>query len=199
MSKRFATFSTILCLAFTASAAGGVPVADDPNSAKVGDVAQMFSLPTHNPELSGARNVALATYVGPEASDPGAKVVLLSFFATWCKPCLKEFPILAELDRQYRDKGLRIISISIDKEEKDFPIIKKLCEENKATFPVLRDKYNLLARRWLGNQSAMPSVFMIGKDGKIAMAHKGYGEDGPKFLKGEILKALGLDPSSAAK
>ncbi len=177
----------------SAALAGDAPIADDPNSAKVGDAAPPFSLPTHNPELSGQKMVSLTTFVGPEATDKDTRALLISFFATWCKPCIKEFPLLAELDKTYRDKGLRIISIAIDKEDKDFPAIKKLAEDHKATFPVLRDKYNLLARRYLGGQSAMPSVFMVGTDGKITMAHKGYGEDGPKFLKSEVLKALGLE------
>jgi peroxiredoxin len=186
-----------MLLAVPALASSDLP-ADDPNSAKVGDAAPPFSLPTHNPELSGQRMVSLATFVGPEATEKDTKAVLLSFFATWCKPCLKEFPLLAQMDKEFRDKGLRIISISIDKEEKDFPAIKKLCEDHKAAFPVLRDKYNLLARRYLGSQSAMPSVFMIGKDGAIRMAHKGYGEDGPKFLRSEVLKALGVEEKPSA-
>lgn len=195
MNRTLLTAALCLGLALSARAAEA-PAADDPNSLKVGEAAPPFSLPTHNPELAGQRMVSLGTFVGPEATDAGAKAILVSFFATWCKPCMKEFPLLAQMDKEYRDKGLRIISISIDKEEKDFPTIKKLCEDNKASFPVLRDKYNLLARRWLGNQSAMPSVFMLKKDGTVAMAHKGYGEEGPKFLKAEVLKALGLDAAA---
>lgn len=46
--------------------------------------------------------------------DAKGKVVLLNLWATWCTPCLKELPTLKALDEQYRDKGLKVVTLSID-------------------------------------------------------------------------------------
>jgi thiol-disulfide isomerase/thioredoxin len=42
------------------------------------------------------------------------KLVLLDFWTSWCVPCLKEMPVIAQLHNDYKDKGLEIIGISID-------------------------------------------------------------------------------------
>src|ERR1700730_7100372 len=43
------------------------------------------------------------------------KVVLINFWATWCAPCRKEFPLLGAFYRRYHDHGLEVIAISIDR------------------------------------------------------------------------------------
>ena len=42
-------------------------------------------------------------------------VVLLNFWATWCVPCVKEFPHLQRLQEQYRDRGLQVLAVSVDR------------------------------------------------------------------------------------
>src|SRR5689334_683101 len=83
----------------------------------VGLPAPTFSLRTMNPEAAGLPWVALDRFVGEEPEDPGAKAVLMTFFASWCEPCKREMPFLVQLDRMYREQGLRVIGVCIDKEE----------------------------------------------------------------------------------
>ena len=45
---------------------------------------------------------------------PGAKATLVNVWATWCAPCVKEMPELLRLEREYRDKGLRVMLVSAD-------------------------------------------------------------------------------------
>jgi thiol-disulfide isomerase/thioredoxin len=134
--------------------------------------------------------VSLEHYVGPEAEDPGAKAVLLSFFASWCGPCKKEMPYLQKLHQKYMEQGLRIISVDIDKEEAGIDAAKKMAAANKVTYPVASDRFNFLARRYLGDQSPLPSVFIILRDGTIARIEKGYGKDVSTFIMAEVQKAL---------
>jgi peroxiredoxin len=156
---------------------------------KVGDAAPEFTLPVYNAEAAGHAMVALQSYVGPEAAEE-TKLLLLSFFATWCAPCKRELPYLQKLQDTYRKKGLRVMSISIDREDAAAAQITALTRENHINFPVLKDRFNLLARRYLGEQSPLPSLFLISSKGTILEVHKGYGKDASSFLQQQVAQAL---------
>ena len=164
-----------------------------------GQPAPAFSLRAMNPEASGASFVALDRFAGEEPDDPGSRAVLLSFFASWCAPCQKEMPYLQQLHQMYRDQGLRVIAVNIDREEEGLALARKQIGAAQVTYPVLTDRFNLLARRYLGDQAPLPSVFVIRRDGTIARIERGYGKDAKTFLLAEVQQALGLSrPSRAA-
>ena len=52
--------------------------------------------------------------LGKVVSAPGARLVLLNVWATWCAPCREEFPELLRLGREYRGRGLRLVLVSGD-------------------------------------------------------------------------------------
>ena len=166
--------------------------------AVVGAAAPGFSLKVLNPEASGLKWLSLQSLVGEEPDDPGAKVVLLSFFASWCAPCKKELPLLVDLDTRYRSLGLRVIGVSIDKEEPGLGDARRLVAEAHAAYPVLSDRFNLLARRYLGEQAPLPSVFLIRRDGTIIAIERGYTRDASAFLRSQVEEALGVKRSPAA-
>jgi thiol-disulfide isomerase/thioredoxin len=171
----------------------GAPLADDDSEVLEGKPAPSFMLKTMNPEQSNLTWVSLDRFVGSEPEDDKVKAVLLSFFASWCGPCKKEMPFLQQLHMQYREAGLRVISVDIDKEEPGLSDAKKLIDANKVTYPVLSDRFNFLARRYLGDKSPLPSVFILKKDGTIALIKKGYEKDASAFLTAEVQKALGIE------
>ena len=163
----------------------------DPPVLNPGDDAPMFSGVLHNPAEAGMQRVDLSSYVGSEAeADQAAKAVLVTFFATWCKPCKKEMPFLQQLSTEYKDKGLRVVSVAIDKDEAQWPVIAELVKANKVTYPIVKDRYNLIARQYLGDKTALPSVFIVARDGKVAMVKQGYEKDAADFLRAEVEKAL---------
>jgi peroxiredoxin len=164
----------------------------------VGLPAPAFSLRAMNPEASGQSWVALDRYVGEEPEDAGAKAVLLTFFASWCEPCKKELPFLVELDRTYREQGLRVLGVCIDGEEPGIEAAKKLVAEKKVTYPVLSDRFNFLARRYLGEKAPLPSVFLIKRDGTIAKIERGYSKDASAFLLADVQEVLGVPLPSPA-
>ncbi len=163
----------------------------------VGAPAPTFSLRTLNPEASGRAWVRLDELVGAEPEDRGARLVLLSFFASWCEPCKKEMPFLAELDRTYRDQGLRVVSVDIDAQEDGIEAARRLVSEAGLRHPVGSDRFNILARRYLGDKAPLPSVFLIRKDGTIARIDRGYARDAPAFLTAAVRAELGLPPEPA--
>lgn len=175
-----------LVLMATAAAYAGEELAE------TGHPAPVFRLPMYNPPPSGSTFLGIDKYVGPEAQDKQTKVLLVSFMASFCAPCKKEMPYLEALHEKYKDQGLRVMSVSIDTEEDGQKQIEALIAQNKVTYPVLKDRFNLVARRWLGNKSPLPSVFLVKPDGTILAAHRGYSDDIARVLEHEVLTELGL-------
>jgi thiol-disulfide isomerase/thioredoxin len=164
----------------------------DDELAAVNRPAPMFRLPVYNPKPVGSTVVGLEKFVGPDAADRDAKVVLLSFMASWCEPCKKEMPYLQLMHDRYRDFGLRVMMVSIDTEPDGQKLIDGMIEQHKVTFPVLKDRFNLVARRWLGSQSPLPSLFMVKPDGVVSVVHRGYNQEISTLLAKEIEGALGI-------
>jgi thiol-disulfide isomerase/thioredoxin len=158
---------------------------------KIGDDAPIFNGLLHNAAEAGVEHVDLSSLVGSDAEEPGVKLVLVSFFATWCGPCKKELPFLVKLSRANKEKGLRVISVAIDKEESKWPQITELVAQHKIDFPVVKDRYNLIARRYLGDKTPLPSVFLIGRDGLVKLVKQGYPKDAAEFLEAEVATQLG--------
>jgi len=90
------------------------------------------------------------------------KTVLVHIWATWCAPCLEELPSLESLYREYKDKGLTIMAVSIDK-KKD--TVKRFVEELGLTFPVLLDPKGKVTR--LYRTTGVPETFIVDKKGII--------------------------------
>ncbi len=165
----------------------------DPQVA-VGAPAPTFSLRTLNPDASGLTWVRLDELVGPAAQDAGSRVVLLSFFASWCEACKRELPLLVELDRTYRDRGLRVISIDVDVEETGIEAAKALSAESGLRHPVGSDRFGVLARRYLGDRALLPSIVLIRRNGTIARIERGYSGDAPALLSAAVRAELGMRP-----
>ncbi|HLL55805.1 MAG TPA: TlpA disulfide reductase family protein [Myxococcaceae bacterium] len=187
--KQWICAVAVLCVAFPAWAQEELAAVDSP--------APMFRLPTYNAKASGMTGLGLDRFVGPDATDKDVKVVLLSFMASYCGPCKKEMPYLQSLHERYKDFGLRVVMISIDSEDEGMKKLDELITTNKVTFPVLKDRFNLVARRWLGAQSPLPSVFLIRPDGTVSLVHRGYNDEASALFAKEVESALGMKRGTA--
>lgn len=165
---------------------------------EVGLPAPGFSLKTLNPEVAGAAWFRLDQWVGEEPDDPDARLVLVSFFASWCGPCQKELAALVDLDARFRAGGLRVVSVSIDRDEAGLEAARRMAVVARVRFPVLADRFNVLARRYLGEQSPLPSLFLVGRDGAVLRIEKGYTREAAASLAGEVQAALACPRGAAA-
>lgn len=99
------------------------------------------------------------------------KVVLITFFATWCPPCQKELPeIEKQIWQQYKDnKNFRLLVIGREHNDAE---LAKYNEKKGFTFPLYPDKNRKIFAAFA--QNLIPRNYLIGKDGKVVYTSKGY-------------------------
>src|SRR6267154_960475 len=90
------------------------------------------------------------------------KVVVVSFFATWCEPCRKELPMLETLQRAGASNGLQVIAIDLKEDAQIFRNLVKRNPEYQLRF--VFDSRGGIATTY--GVQAIPHMFLIGKDGK---------------------------------
>jgi peroxiredoxin len=117
----------------------------------------------------------------------GGGPVLLSFWATWCKPCLEEMVEFNKIYEQYKDKGFKLLAISTDA-EKSVAKVKPYIKSKDYKFQVLLDTNNEVARKYYAQQ--MPYTVMIDKNGNIVYSHLGYMKGDEKKVENLVVELL---------
>jgi len=129
-----------------------------------------------------AGEVALRTIDGPGLATTIAKhrgqVVLLDFWATWCGPCLELFPHTMELQRRLGDRGLAVITISLDDPDSG-PAVRKFLVRNTATAENFLSPYGVgpAAFKAFGiEDGALPHVRIYDRQGKLERTFRSGGK-----------------------
>jgi peroxiredoxin len=102
-------------------------------------------------------------------SDYRGKVVLLDFWATWCGPCKIEIPWFMEFERKYRDRGFSVLGISMDEEGWD--AVKPFVADLAVNYRIVLGNDDIAEE--YGGVEALPTTFLIDREGKIAAMHVG--------------------------
>ena len=121
---------------------------------EVGKVAPDFSAPKPNGDM-----LAL--------NDIKGKVTIIDFWASWCKPCRRENPNVVKVYEKYHDKGLEIISVSLDKGGQKARWLKAIDDDNMNWHHVSNLKFWNEPVARLYNVSGIPATFILDEDGKI--------------------------------
>jgi peroxiredoxin len=162
----------LLLGAACASSAPTAPKAENTSGAKLPD----FSLETIDGET-----FTLSEHVGRE-------VIVMSFWATWCVPCLAELPHLEKLYVAEKDRGLVVVAVSMDEpttQSEVAPTARRI----GLTMPVVLDTDQLAVRLYNGQRNA-PMTVVIDRAGKIVRSSPGYQPGDEEALATEVRALL---------
>ncbi|MEZ5066895.1 MAG: redoxin domain-containing protein [bacterium] len=94
-------------------------------------------------------------------------VTLVDFWATWCAPCRKAMPEVAALAREYAPRGLRVVGVSIDQDEKAW---KKFLEKNEFEYTMARDTKDAWEKYFV---AVIPAMALIDAEGRLVGEWRG--------------------------
>lgn len=138
-----------------------------------------FRLPRHAAgfiALLGLLLAAAASGATPPSLDLAryqGRVVVVDFWASWCKPCRQSLPWLNELRSRYGAQGLVIIGVNVDAERSD---AERFLRDVPVEFDVLYDPQGALASQF--DLKAMPSTYVFDRQGTLVKTHQGFRAQG---------------------
>jgi peroxiredoxin len=106
--------------------------------------------------------------------QPGNKVLILTFFATWCEPCGDDLKYLQKIHDQYKDQGLRVFCVFTGRISK-VKAAKKYLEKLDVNLPVLLDKKRVISKRY--KVTGLPCNYAIDKEGILKFKCLGCSDD----------------------
>ena len=169
---------------------------DDSKDLKPGDIAPSWAL-----MFAPGKFEFLRTWAEEEdkklrliVSQPDRHAVLMSFFATWCKPCMKELPLLEEVYQKYKDERVKFFLVDITEATrtntgevygvayKDVPVAGPFLRGKGVTMQILFDTRGVVMKNY--NAQTLPRLFLMDGNRKITLTRRGFhdGEE-EKFKK----------------
>lgn len=120
-----------------------------------------------------APDFTMAGLDGREVTLSGlrGKVVVLSFWATWCAPCLVELPILERVSRRLEDRGVVVLAANLGEDPSD---VRAFVEQKDVHLPVLLDDGVVAERYWI---DSVPALVVIDGDGIIRARELGVASE----------------------
>lgn len=146
------------------------------------------------PLVAGAQTLVPVDEAGYQKLVQSQKgsVLVVDFWATWCKPCRAEMPQLVKLTEKLKAKGLKLVTISADEPEAEGNAKKFLADMGAAGLPAYvrhaknDDKFiDMIDPKW---QGALPALFIYDRAGKKVRAF--IGESSMAEVEAAILKLL---------
>jgi len=157
---------------------------------KAGDIAPSWALMYAPAKFEFLKNwtVERGAKLRKFKSQPNRHVVVVSFFATWCKPCMKELPLLQNLYKKYDGQRVKWFLVDITEATRtspgfeDSPVAGPFLAKKGITMQILNDNRGVAKERY--GAKTLPRLFVIDKFQTIRLTKQGFheGED----FEGEI-------------
>jgi thiol-disulfide isomerase/thioredoxin len=141
-------------------------------------------------EKAEVPNFVLKDLAGKEVAlaDLRAKgPVVIDFWATWCKPCLRELPHIEALHKEYGPRGLAVVAISED-DTRSLPKVKSYVKTHGFSFTVLLDPNQRTLRDLQG--TGCPYLVVVSPAGERLYTHSGYRDGDEKELARVVAEAM---------
>ncbi|MDQ3686001.1 MAG: redoxin domain-containing protein, partial [Acidobacteriota bacterium] len=118
-----------------------------------------------------AKDFELSTIDGRKVnlSDLKGKLVMINFWATWCKPCVREMPLFTNAYDKYKERGFEILAISVDEAEDRNKVI-SFARGHKLNFLLIHDG----SAAKLYGVTSFPTTFFIDRKGSVRYRHSGF-------------------------
>ena len=184
--KRIYLLITVMLVGFLLAQTGEVAVIPDDETVdpglKEGDIAPSWAL------MSGPGKFEfLKTWTEERGkklrkpmTQPDRHVVVISFFATWCKPCMKELPHLQNLYEKYSNEKIKFFMIDITEATRTVkglegsPEAGPFLAKKGVTMPILYDSRGVAKKRY--GAKTLPRLYVVDKYRTIRLAKKGFDE-----------------------
>lgn len=126
----------------------------------------------------GSEKLNLGAYQG--------KVLLIDFWATWCPPCKKSMPFFNGLRNQHLKDGFEVVAINVDENTED---ALRYLEAHPVDYVTAFDASGECPRVF--DVKAMPSSYLVDRQGKVRLVHLGYRDEDQDFLRKQVDTLLG--------
>ncbi|MEE2755269.1 MAG: TlpA disulfide reductase family protein [Myxococcota bacterium] len=142
-------------------------------------------------------NFSLMTAQGEQFKFEQAKgkVVVLSFWASWCKPCIQELGFLQKLSKKL-DGQFTVLAISTD-DSNTIAAVRKIVRQKKLKMPVLLDQQGSVMSEY-NPRGDLPYSVYVDKQGRIASTHQGF-VSGDESKIEALIKTLIAEPNTTKK
>lgn len=157
--------------------AGGFVFAEDPVIA-VGQEAPTFSLPDLDQKYITLRDLCGKSLRKPWKNKT-KHVVVLSFFATWCKPCIAEIPHLEALEKEFTSQPVKFFLVDVGEDRDKIVNFKN---KKNIGLSILLDRYQKTATNY--DALTLPRLVIIDKEGIIRKEQKGFSD--PEAFEKEL-------------
>ncbi len=107
-----------------------------------------------------------------DSAGYNGKVMLVTFFATWCAPCRAEVPALIQLQKEYISRGFSVVGISVDQSGRDE--VSRFIAKNGINYPVVMAN-DQVTKDFKGIWG-IPVSFLVDRSGQIRKRYEGYVE-----------------------
>jgi cytochrome c biogenesis protein CcmG, thiol:disulfide interchange protein DsbE len=124
---------------------------------------------------------AMASQPTLDLSRYRGKVVVVDFWASWCKPCRESIPWLNQMRARHGARGLVVVGVNVDAERADAD---RFLRDIPAEFEVIYDPNGMLATEF--GLKGMPSTFVYDRNGKLVSTYYGFREKQRAHHEAEI-------------
>lgn len=118
-------------------------------------------------------------------SDLRGKVVYLTVWASWCKPCREELPFLNDLRRELTGRGFEVLAVNVDE---DAAAAERFLQQLPVDYPVLSDASGEMRAAY--RVQGLPTHYLIDRRGVVRTSRRGFSADEAAQIRTKVVKLL---------